>query len=116
MSEFEAKRKDLEGAGLMIQRQVPTIQRVQKTVEVPKMQFIDKVIDDPRLCKARCPPFKVHSSTRTSPRPQTDLDMRTRGEGSSARMATKRRTKRGRTGDDWKSRSRGGVSTRCGRD
>ena len=27
------------------QRQVPTIQKVQRTVEAPKVQFVDKVVD-----------------------------------------------------------------------
>ena len=32
-------------------RQVPLIQRVQKTVEVPRVQFIDKLVDDPAVMR-----------------------------------------------------------------
>ena len=34
-------------------RQVPLIQRVQKTVEVPRVQFIDRLVDDPDCTKKR---------------------------------------------------------------
>ena len=34
-------------------RQVPLIQRVQKTVEEPRVQFIDRVVDDPDCTKKR---------------------------------------------------------------
>ena len=34
-------------------RQVPLIQSVQKTVEVPRVQFIDRVVDDPDCTKKR---------------------------------------------------------------
>ena len=52
--EFEAKQKEWqytqdaqERADLTNQRQVPAIQSVQKTVEVPRVQYIDKVADIP---------------------------------------------------------------------
>ena len=51
--EFEAHQKELEGTVRLIdvpaaaQHQVPAIQRVQRTVEVPKVEFIDKVMDVP---------------------------------------------------------------------
>ena len=32
-------------------RQVPLIQRVQKTVEVPRVQFIDRLVDDPAVMR-----------------------------------------------------------------
>ena len=34
-------------------RQVPLIQRVQKTVEVPRVQFIDRLVDDPDCTKKK---------------------------------------------------------------
>ena len=34
-------------------RQVPLIQRVQRTVEVPRVQFIDRLVDDPDCTKKR---------------------------------------------------------------
>ena len=38
------KAEDMPG---LMQRQIPLVQRLQKMVEVPQIQFIDKVIDAP---------------------------------------------------------------------
>ena len=40
-------------ATVVAHRQVPLIQRVQKTVEVPRVQFIDRLVDDPDCTKKR---------------------------------------------------------------
>ena len=49
---------------VVMQRHVPTIQKVQKTVEVPQVQFIDKLVDDPDGHAKT----DVHRSGRTAPR------------------------------------------------
>ena len=59
---FDLQQKNWEGADMMVdmpgaaehrhevmQRQVPNIQSTQKTVEVPRVQFIDRVVDDPAV-------------------------------------------------------------------
>ena len=38
-------------ATVVAHRQVPLIQRVQKTVEVPRVQFIDRLVDDPAVMR-----------------------------------------------------------------
>ena len=40
-------------ATVVAHRQVPLIQKVQKTVEVPRVQFIDRLVDDPDCTKKR---------------------------------------------------------------
>ena len=60
INEFEAQQKELEGAGRVIdtpvaaqhqpvvmQRQGAILQATQKTVEVPQIQYIDKILDAP---------------------------------------------------------------------
>ena len=37
------------------QRQVPTIQTVQKTVEVPQVQFLDRMVDVPFVMQRQVP-------------------------------------------------------------
>ena len=43
----------------VMQRQVPTIQKVPETVEVSKVQFVDKGVDVPVIVQARGPAFQV---------------------------------------------------------
>ena len=61
-----------ERADLTNQRQVLAIRSVQKTVEVPKVQYIDKVADiSADMHKDKCPPLGLHSTStklRMSPR------------------------------------------------
>ena len=60
IDEFEAQQKELEGAErvndtsvaaqhqpVVMQRQGATLQATQKTVEVPQIQYIDKIVDAP---------------------------------------------------------------------
>ena len=47
------KSWDEAPAKTVAHRQVPLIQRVQKTVEVPRVQFIDRLVDDPDCTKKR---------------------------------------------------------------
>ena len=51
---FTSEKSWDEASGkTMTHRQVPLIQKVQKTVEVPRVQFIDRLVDDPDCTKKR---------------------------------------------------------------
>ena len=53
-SAFTSDKSWDEASGKTVaHRQVPLIQRVQKTVEVPRVQFIDRLVDDPECTKKR---------------------------------------------------------------
>ena len=49
---FASEKSWNEASGKTVtHRQVPMIQRVQKTVEVPRVQFIDRLVDDPAVMR-----------------------------------------------------------------
>merc|ERR1712209_380195 len=52
------------------QRQVPTVQTVQKTVEVPQLQFIDKVVDIPVVAQRQIPMVQTVEKTVEIPQLQ----------------------------------------------
>ena len=45
--------KQIADVPVVVQSQVPVIQKMQKTAEVPQVQFIDKVIDVPMQRQAQ---------------------------------------------------------------
>ena len=53
------KAEDMSG---LMQRQIPLIQRVQKTVEVPRVQFIDRVVDDPAVMQRQASTIEARDS------------------------------------------------------
>ena len=80
------------------QRQVIAIRSAQKTVEVPRVQYIDKVAS-PWTCKDKCPPLRLHSTTRSismklymSPR---SLRVRFRTSRTMMKTGLSRRARRG---------------------
>ena len=48
---------------VVVQRQVPIVQKLQKTVEVPQTQFIDKVMDVPVHMQRQVPAIQVAQKT-----------------------------------------------------
>ena len=52
---------------VVVQRQVPIVQKVQKIVEVPQTQFIDKVVDVPVHMQRQVPAVQVAQKTIASP-------------------------------------------------
>ena len=44
---------------VVVQRQVPTIQTVQKTLEVSKVQFLDRVVDVPVVTQRQVPQERI---------------------------------------------------------
>ena len=51
----------------VMQRQVPHIQSTQKTVEVPRVQFIDRVVDDPAVMQREA--FNIEARELTEDEP-----------------------------------------------
>ena len=52
---------------VLMQRHVPTIQTVQKTVEVPHVQFLDRVVDVPVVMQRQAPwPSILEERTNSS--------------------------------------------------
>merc|ERR1712083_199712 len=49
------------------QRQVPSIQKVQRTVEVPQVQYIDRVVDVPVVKQRQVPSVQVVQKPVTVP-------------------------------------------------
>ena len=43
---------------VVMQGQVPTFQKVQKTVKVAHLQYIDRIVDVPVVCNTKRPPFR----------------------------------------------------------
>ena len=56
---------------VVIQRQVPTVQKMQKTAEVPQVQFIDKVVDVPVIMQRQFPAVQVAKKTVKDPQTQS---------------------------------------------
>ena len=83
-TEFIDKAVDVP---VVMQRQVPTVQKVQKTAEVPQVKFIHKVVDAPVIMRRQVPAIQVAQKTVKDPEtqsivknrgPSLKLDTRTR--------------------------------------
>ena len=48
---------------VVVQRRVPTVQRVKQTVEVPQVQYIDKVTDVPVVVQRQVPAIQQVQKT-----------------------------------------------------
>ena len=60
---FASEKSRNEASGKTVaHRHVPLIQTVQKTVEVPRVQFIDRVVDDPAVMQRRASTIEVRDS------------------------------------------------------
>merc|ERR1712064_129760 len=55
---------------VIMQRQVPAVQRVQKMVEVPQLQFIDRVVDIPVVQQRQVPTVQTVQQTIEIPQMQ----------------------------------------------
>ena len=51
---------------VVVQRQVPMVQKVQKTLEVPQLQIIDKVVDIPVVAQREIPMKQFQSDAKGS--------------------------------------------------
>merc|ERR1711945_75660 len=56
---------------VVAQRQIPMVQTVQKTIEIPQMQYIDKVVDVPVVQVMQVPQVQVVEKTVEIPEIQT---------------------------------------------
>ena len=55
---------------VVMQRQVPAVKVVQKTVEVPQTQFIDRVVDTPVVQQRQVPTVQMVQKTMENPQAQ----------------------------------------------
>ena len=62
LSKFHKSSNRVVDVPIMMQRQVPAIQKIQKTVKVPQMQFIDKV-DVPVVMQRQVPTIQKVQKT-----------------------------------------------------
>ena len=62
----DAKSKVVE-VPVMLRRQVPAIQKVQKTVEVPPVQYIGEIVDVPVVAQRQVPTFQTVQKTVEAP-------------------------------------------------
>merc|ERR1712066_778885 len=58
------------GVPVVKQRQVPSIQKIQKTVEVPQVQYVDRIVDVPVVKQRQVPAIQKLQKTVEVPQVQ----------------------------------------------